>query len=113
MAYALRDKKLGDSLTVIGLSPAEHEAFELLFLELSGGTRAHLVARVLEIPRSTAYSILNGLVKKGIATRRKQYGSTFMIDRRSISEYIDSRHKAMQQAHEYIFALRDDLDHNI
>lgn len=62
-------------LLTLGLNLTEQQI--LLKLLERGPTTAHLLASATKIKRTTVYTVLENLVKIGIVTRQKQFGSSY------------------------------------
>ncbi len=104
------DKDISEALKTLGLSKSEHEVFMILIYFRSKGVNAHFVANDLEIPRPTAYSILNNIVKKGLASKKKCDGVfLFYTDNEVMEDYVSSRYESMEKAKEQILLYHSRL----
>lgn len=86
-----------EELTNAGISEEEAKAY-LAILELGEATISR-IARKAEIKRTTAYLVVERLIKKGLVSTSKVKKHTIYIaeDPRKIEEFLDERKKSIQK----------------
>ncbi len=67
-------------LIELGLNKNEIKAY--LYLAESQGSSAHILAKRIKIPRTTAYSVLASLIDKGLVSEEQRKGVAFFIPNR-------------------------------
>jgi len=86
-----------EELTNAGISEEEAKAY-LAILELGEGTISR-IARKAELKRTSAYLVVERLIKKGLVSTSKQKKHTIYIaeDPRKIEEFLDERKRSIQK----------------
>ena len=68
---------LEDSFKALGFTPKEAALY--LLLAEAGKSSAQLLARRAKVPRTTAYSVLESLMQKGLVSEEKRAGTRFFV----------------------------------
>lgn len=68
---------LNDSFKALGFTP--NEATLYLLLAETGKSTAQILARRAKLPRTTAYSVLEGLMQKGLVSEEKRGATRFFL----------------------------------